>query len=101
RLRPAAAADRGARLVPRVADDEFSGSLPSCLQLGPRHARRQGLRFRIRQADDRDGADRLDDWATFRGRLREAWPQQDEGEADNRAFLAAAQRECTAELVLT
>ena len=46
RLRAAAAAARSAGSIPRMADDEFPRPLPPCLQAHPRHARRQGLRFR-------------------------------------------------------
>ena len=54
----------------------FPGSLPPCIQAGARHARRQGLRLRLGQADDRRRPDRLDDRPPLRSRLREARSQQ-------------------------
>ena len=56
RLCAAAPAARSARPVPRMADGEFSRPLPPRVQAHPRHARRQGLRFDLRQAHDRQPA---------------------------------------------
>ena len=99
-LRAAAPAARSARLVPRMADGEFPRPLPPCVQAGARHARRQGLRFRLGQANDRGGSGRLDDRPAVRGRLREARPQQGPDQSHHRAFFAAAAGSRAAQFVL-
>ena len=78
RLCAAAPAARSARPVPRMADGEFSRPLPPRVQAHPRHARRQGLRFDLRQAHDRRRPDRLDDRPAVRSRLRTARLQRDQ-----------------------
>ena len=73
------------------------------VQAHPRHARRQGLRFDVGQADDRRRSDRLDDRPPLRSRLRAARLQRDQREDHDRAFPAAAAGDgsssaCSAEL---
>ncbi len=72
RLCAAAPAARNPRSVPRMAEREFSRPHRARVQAGPRHARRQGLRFDLRQAHDRLRPDRLDDRPALRSRLRAA-----------------------------
>ena len=60
------------------------------LQAHPRHARRQGLRFDFRQADDRLRPDRLDDRPPLRGRLRAARLQCDQASRPRPSISAAA-----------
>ena len=61
----AAAAARGARPLPRMADGELSRPLPPRLHPDPRHARRARLQFAVGNPDEGHRADGLDDRARF------------------------------------
>src|SRR5207244_1467068 len=70
------------------------------LHADPRYARRPRLRFAMGDADERHRADRLDDRASLRDRLREARAQQAAFETDHRTFCAAETQRTAAQFVL-
>src|SRR5215213_7691285 len=72
-----------------MADHQLPRPASPCIQARTRHTGRQGLRVQLGQADDWNRPDRLDDRPTVRGCLREAWSEQDKGQAHDRAFFAA------------
>src|SRR5262249_44620604 len=85
-----AAAAGGARLVPRMADDELPGSLPACVQAHSRHARRQGLRLHLEHAHAWNRPGRLDDRSPLRTGLRETGPQPGKVRAHDGALRETA-----------
>ena len=96
----AAAAARGARPLPRMADGELSRPLPPRLHPDPRHARRPRLRLAVGNPDEGHRADGLDDRPPLRDRLRKARAQQAALETDHGSFRQAEAQRAAVEFVL-